>query len=71
MNIDKGIVELKKFRKGKVVIETILWESFIRDYFVKIGWMIQGYIYAQILMIQGVQGRDTFVGNLEKIQGII
>ncbi|MBC1334732.1 hypothetical protein HCA00_14365 [Listeria booriae] len=71
VNIDKGIVELKKFRKGKVVIETILWESFIRDYFVKIGWMIQGYIYAQILMIQGVQDRDTFVGNLEKIQGII
>ncbi|MBC1519420.1 hypothetical protein HB877_10785 [Listeria welshimeri] len=71
VNIRKAIVEVKIVKKHKTIKEEIPWEDFIKIDFVKIGWMIQAFVYSQILFFQAMEGKENYLTNMEKLTSIL
>ncbi|EAG2143608.1 hypothetical protein BED65_15570 [Listeria monocytogenes] len=71
VNIRKAIVEVKIVKKHKTIKEEIPWEDFIKIDFVKIGWMIQAFVYSQILFFQAMEDKENYLTNMEKLTSIL
>ncbi|MBC1741833.1 hypothetical protein HCA06_01915 [Listeria welshimeri] len=71
VNIRKAVVEVKIVEKHKTIKEEIPWEDFIKIDFVKIGWMIQAFIYSQILFFQAMEDKDNYLTNMQKLTSLL
>nr|WP_199202555.1 hypothetical protein [Listeria seeligeri] len=71
VNVQKSVVEVKIPRKTKITKKEIPWEDFIKNDFVKIGWMIQGFVYSQILFLQANNDKENYLININKINSLL
>ncbi|MBC1600874.1 hypothetical protein HB903_02815 [Listeria welshimeri] len=71
VNIRKAVLEVKIVKKHKTIKEEIPWEDFIKIDFVKIGWMIQAFVYSQILFFQAMEDKENYLTNMEKLTSIL
>ncbi|MBF2565395.1 hypothetical protein IA938_01870 [Listeria welshimeri] len=71
VNIRKAIVEVKIVKKHKTIKEEIPWEDFIKIDFVKICWMIQAFVYSQILFFQAMEDKENYLINMQKLTSIL
>lgn len=71
VNIRKAVLEVKIVKKHKTIKEEIPWEDFIKIDFVKIGWMIQAFVYSQILFFQAMEDKENYLINMQKLTSIL
>ncbi|EOA2660194.1 hypothetical protein ACHYZU_002829 [Listeria monocytogenes] len=71
VNIRKAVVEVKIVKKHKTIKEEIPWADFIKVDFVKIGWMIQAFVYSQILFFQAIEDKENYLTNMQKLTSLL
>ncbi|MCV12429.1 hypothetical protein DUF32_14885 [Listeria monocytogenes] len=71
VNIRKAVVEVKIVKKHKTIKEEIPWAYFIKVDFVKIGWMIQAFVYSQILFFQAIEDKENYLTNMQKLTSLL